>query len=447
MLLSLVTRRVGIAAVPFVLAASFSGAPGVAAATAPAATMIVLQPVPVSYGHMQTTVQGVLETQNATPSLRQPVAGETIAVSLTAHDGTTTALGTATTASDGTFSLAVTLPALGLVRAAFAGDSAYAAINSVRYASAAALPSRVTLDPLPASINGLTYLTVTGSAQMQAPDGTWIPAADAYISVHGTTANYRANTETDGNGQFSVGFWVEDQGPFEVDISHGFYSFAGTSQSPGVPVTISPTPTQVLKFRPGATPGIAQNGLTFTTHIDAWATNNGSSFWTGGVGPADLYFQATGQTTWTKMATSYVYFPDMAGFAVPAYLPDGHLAEGSWQVRFPATPAFQGSESAVITLPVRIETWLTGVGLTTAGTAHLLAGTLDDEPTSGPLASQPVKLYYRYKGTATWHYSKTATTGANGSFTLKLPAGHRWWEAVFPATGNYLGVTSAGFYH
>jgi SAM-dependent methyltransferase len=248
---------------------------------------------------------------------------------------TPTALGSATTGSDGTFSLAVTLPALGLVRATFAGDSAYAPANGSSYATPAYLPAKVSLDPLPAIVSGLTHLTVTGSAQMQAPGGTWVPAADTGIIVHGSGTNYRASTQTDANGRFTASFWVEDPGPLEADSTQGIYSFAGAAQSAGAPVTINPTPTQVTGFQATSAPEIAQNGLGFSGHVDAWATDSGSSFRSGANMEADLYFQAQGQTSWTEMASSRVVFPDIARFGLPAYLPDGQLAQGSWQVRVP----------------------------------------------------------------------------------------------------------------
>jgi hypothetical protein len=444
MRLSLLVCRAAAVAGAAVLAVSAGVA--ATAATAPTPTMIVLQPIPVSYGDMQTTVQGLLEVQSSTPSQRLPVPGETITVSVTAHDGTTTALGTATTGSDGTFSLPVTLPTLGLVRVVFAGDSAYAPFNGGRYASPAYLPTRVTLDPLPATVAGMTDLIVTGSAQVQAPDGTWVPAPDTSIIVHGNGTSYRALTQTGTNGQFSTSFWVEDPGPFEADGTAGSFSFAGTAQSPTVPVTINPTPTRVTGLQPTSTPVIAQNGLGFTAHVDAWATNGGN-FWTGANMSAGLYFQAQGQAAWTEVATAMVVYPDVVTFGVSPYLPDGQPAEGAWQVRVPATPVFQASESPAVSVPVKIQTWLNNVRLTTSGTAHFLAGTLDDEAASGPLAGQAVKLYYRYSGSATWRYSKTATTSQAGAFALKLPATHRWYEAVFPATGNYLGVQSVSVYY
>jgi hypothetical protein len=83
-------------------------------------------------------------------------------------------------------------------------------------------------------------------------------------------------------------------------------------------------------------------------------------------------------------------------------------------------------------VPVKIQTWLNDVRLTASGSAHFLVGTLDDEPASGPLAGQAVKLYYRYSGGATWHYSKTATTSQAGAFALKLPATHRWVRGGLP---------------
>ena len=179
-------------------------------------------------------------------------------------------------------------------------------------------------------------------------------------------------------------------------------------------MTKNPTPTQVTGFQASSTPEIAQNGLGFSAHVHGWATDSGSSFWSGANMEADLYFQARGQTTWTEMASSRVVFPDIARFGLPAYLPDGQLAEGSWQVRVPATPVFQASASPAITVPVRIQTWLNNVRLTESGSYHFLAGTLDDEPSSGPLGGQAIKLYYRYPGHARWHYSRTVTTSQAG---------------------------------
>jgi hypothetical protein len=115
-------------------------------------------------------------------------------------------------------------------------------------------------------------------------------------------------------------------------------------------------------------------------------------------------------------------------------------------VRVPASPVCQASESPVITVPVRIQTWLNSIRLTKSGSRHFLAGTLDDQPSSSPLAGQAIKLYYRYPGHTRWHYSRTVTTSQAGNFALKLPATKRWYKAVYPGAGNYLTIQSKGLH-
>jgi hypothetical protein len=422
--------------------ASYSFGIPALAATPVIATRILLSDAPVAYPG-STVIRGTLVQAS---DQQTPIAGKTIDLTLETGNRAILSLGHLTTAADGTFTLTTTLPALGWIKANFTGDSTYATWSTGEYTHQTLLPTRVTLEPLPATVKGLSYNTVHGNAQVQAPDGTWMPAADTNIAVHGDNqGNYQSGhwdmTTTDTNGRFTVDLGITDPGPYHADTQPSWYSYAGTSTSPGVQTQITPAPTYISGFA-ATQPAIAQNGLIFSAHVDGLRTGSNGLTSKAGYDPAHLFFRATGTTTWTDMGTAPTYNPDLFTIYPSAYLPSGKLAEGSWQLRILPSPIVQATASNIITVDVKTETWLNHPQLTN----HHLTGILDDQPTSGPLTHQTVKLYFRYRGGKAWHYSGSTTTDLNGTFSLTTTNAHRWYRVVFPTGTGYWGVVSPSFY-
>jgi hypothetical protein len=94
-----------------------------------------------------------------------------------------------------------------------------------------------------------------------------------------------------------------------------------------------------------------------------------------------------------------------------------------------------------------VRTWIIRTRLTASKHHRFLTGTLDDHPASGPVAGQPVRLYYRTPGSRTWHYLATTRTRADGTFTFTLSTHKRWYRATYPGHRYYLPATSRSIYN
>lgn len=421
--------------------AAAAATPSRAASRVP--TVMTLAPVPVTYPALQATVSGTLMTQATSSSPAQPVPGEQITI----RDGIgclgqAKVVGTATTGADGSFSVTLTVPGAGSFWANFGGDASYAPAGTSTNAAPVDMPTQITLDPLPPVITAYSTVHVTGTVQVQAPDGTWLPAPCAWVSVQAANA-VEASAQTRPDGTFADSLLVTGArtGPFRASTVAWSYGFEENASSPWQAPAVTTAASRVAGFKPATTPLVAQNGLTFAGQVQTTAP--GSTAWTDTYLPAQLWFRPAGTATWTLWGTTY--YPNLAVF--PGYLPNGKPAEGSWQYRVPAAPLLLSSATPILTIPVKVRTWTTHTHITTASGHRIFTGTLDDKPASGPVASQVIKLYYRTPGSSTWHYLTTTHTRANGTFGFTLATHHRWYRATYPGHNYYLPATSPATYN
>jgi hypothetical protein len=435
------------------ITATFSAAAAPAQAStpkpAPALTSITIAPVPVSYPSLHAVISGILQTQATATTSAEPVPGEQ--VSLYYFGGCpgrhATLVATATTAADGSFTASASLPlsGAGVIYAEFAGDAGYAAVTASRVDSPVLMPTRITLDPLPATVTAYSPITVTGSVQVQQPGGTWLPADCAYVAIRGNSpSTYAIPTATSADGTFTTQLTPEDTGPFQAFAEPSEYSFnenaATTPQSPAV----SPAQTRVTGFGPRTSPEIAQDGLAFTGQGQVLVNTPSGPVWASQTLSAQLHFRPTGATSWTLIAAAPLVGNPFAG--INGYLSDGKPAEGSWQIRTLPTPVLQGAASRVIGLPVDVRTWVNDIAITTSKSRRHLTGVLDDQPSSGPLAGQQIRLSYRLSGNRRWHYLATTATDSHGRFRFPITITGRWYRAQFPGSGCYLDATSTPIY-
>lgn len=418
-----------------------AAAAGPSRAAAPVPTVMTLAPVPVTYPALQATVSGTLLTQATGTSPAQPVPGEQITI----LDGigclrSTTVVGTATTGPDGSFHATLTVPGAGTFWARFAGDANYGANGTSNNSAPVDMPTQITLDPLPPVITAYSTLHVTGTVQVQAADGTWLPAPCAGISVE-TPSRTEVIATTGPDGTFAGSFQVTGPGPFRASSHPWSYGFEENASGPWQTPQVITAASRLAGFKPAATPLIAQNGLTFSGQVQVAAP--GSTAWTDSALPVQLWFRPAGSATWTLWGTTY--YPNLAVF--PGYLPDGKPAEGSWQYRIPAAPMLLASATSILTIPVKVRTWITRTRLTTSHQHRILSGALDDHPASGPVAGQAIRLYYRTPGSSTWHYLATRRTAANGTFAFTLSTHRRWYRASYLGHGYYLPVTGLAIYN
>jgi hypothetical protein len=203
------------------LAGVAAGASSAAAAT-PAATLIqlALKFPTITYSNRQVTLSGVLDT-NAT--VRQGIAGEQVHFRLLGPGLTTVLddLGTVTTGADGTFALQTTAP-----------THRYTSI-----APAAYLPSRAHFDSLPTQLQPGQQVTITGQAQVQLADGSWVPAP--YTEFRESPGGYPIYAYmADSTGRFSFTFSEQVPTQIVIEINRGAWSFAGISSYVTQPIPL-----------------------------------------------------------------------------------------------------------------------------------------------------------------------------------------------------------------
>lgn len=395
----------------------------------------------VTYGDMTVTIQGMLETYSPTVSERQPIANEPVGLRLQ-NRWTKTDLGSVTTRADGTFSLTTTLPTPGTVWARFGGDSNYAETSNGADAAPVSLPTRITLNPLPATAVAYSRVQATGGVEMQKPDGQWIPAAGASVGMRDNGAGQQPVVRADSAGDFTINVPVADPGPWVAAAVADGSSFVSNATSTGQTIDISPAPVGISGFtatyagQPVRSMAASQ-GLAFTATVTPYI----------GGQTADLYFQPRGTTTWSKMGSYPVQmFGTVTISGISGYLSKGHPREGSWQLRTAATPRLQASASQVLPVEVYLSTSFRNLKIKKVGKSSYFQGQLDSE--AGPLAGQKVSLYYRSRTSTTEHRVTTITTKSGGAFSIKLPTTHRRWYQVMATNlkGDYDGIISRQIY-
>lgn len=454
-------RRVAVGS----LASALVAVPLGVASTASAATSTVLRltlPTAISYGDRHTTIAGTLVADS------QGLGDKTVALGLYASDRTTLLadLGTVTTADDGTFSLSTVVPGPGMLRATFAGDDTYAnGIAQTWVNVTSRLPSRIQLDPLPTTVDPNTDFTISGHVQEQTPDGSWEPVnwADVYLAYPGNKTQY-----TGPDGRFS--FTAQESVPtdWKVSVEPDGSSFAAASTTPAEFVNVPPQPARVTSLTVRSN-GVAQKGLTLTAHADILAGGQ----WKPYTGKLDFFFQPKGSTGWQAIAADPNYRSFNAnGDQVYSYVTGPSLRippaggtglgslvseNGSWKVQVEQVAAAPGrtgitasGSDPVPTVVQKYATSAVGLKIVTGYSHYLHAGFWEPAVRNvgyiGMVPRQPVKLYYRYRTSSTWHYVTTTSTDGNGRLSVKLTGTHRYYRLVYSGSALYAGTTSSQIY-
>jgi hypothetical protein len=452
------------------LASALAAVPLGVVSTASAATSTILRltlPTAISYGDRRTTIAGTLVTGS------QGLGGKPVALTLYASDRTTVLadLGTVTTAADGTFSLSTAVPGPGMLRATFAGDDTYARGIAQTWVNVTSrLPSRIQLDPLPTTVDPNTDFTVSGQVQEQAPDGSWEPAnwAEVYLLYPGDKSQYVGP-----DGRFS--FTAQESVPtnWTVSAQPDGSSFAAASTTPAQFVNVPPEPTRITSLTVRSN-GVAQKGLTLTAHADILAAGQ----WKPYTGKLDFFFQPKGSTGWQGMYADPNYRSFNAnGDQVYSYVIGPYLRipsasgkdldslvsqDGSWRAdteQVTAAPGRTGitasSSDVVPTVVQKYGTSVVNKSIVSTGRSHYLHASLWEPIWDlggstpgyiGMVPRQPVKLYYRYSGSSTWHYVTTTSTDGNGRLSVKLTGTHRYYRLVYSGSALYAGTTSSQIY-
>jgi hypothetical protein len=456
-------RRVAVGS----LASALAAVPLGVASTASAATSTILRvtlPTAISYGDRHTTIAGTLVADS------QGLGGKPVALTLYASDRTTVLadLGTVTTAADGSFSLSTAVPGPGMLRATFAGDDTYArGIVQTWVNVTSHLPSRIQLDPLPTTVDPNTDFTISGQVQEQTPDGSWEPVnwAEAYL---GNRSQY-----TGPDGRFS--FTTQEAVPtnWKVSVQPDGSSFAAASTTPAQFVNVPPEPTRITSLTVRSN-GVAQKGLTLSVHADILADGQ----WKPYTGKIDFSFQPKGSTGWHGMYADpnyqsfnangdqvfsevigpYLRIPSASGKDLDSLISE----DGSWRAdaeQVTAAPGRTGvtasSSDVVPTVVQKYGTSVVNKSIVSTGRSRYLHASLWEPIWDlggstpgyiGMVPHQPVKLYYRYRTSSTWHFVTTTSTDGNGRLSAKLTGTHRYYRLVYSGSALYAGTTSSQIY-
>ncbi|MDX6431684.1 MAG: hypothetical protein QOE54_4050 [Streptosporangiaceae bacterium] len=433
------------------------------------AVRMLTPPTAISYSDRQTTITGTLVTTSSSGS--QGLGGEPVVLTLFAGDRRTVIadLGSVTSAADGTFSLTTTVPGPGYVQATFAGDETYAAaVNRTVVRAGSLLPSRVQLDPPPAMVDPNVDFTISGQVQEQTPDGSWVPANGAEVTL--SPGNKGAIIGQD--GRFS--FTAQESAPanWTVSVVPITTSFAASARSPLEFVNVPPQQTRITSFTVHSN-GVAQNGFTLTVHADVQA----NSQWKPYTGRLNLYFQPKGSAGWQAFATDassdsvngngdQVFSPVIGPYLrIPAATRnnlDSLVSEaGSWRAQVEQVTAGPGrtgvTASTSDTVPSVTQPYGTSVlnkSIVSTGRSRYLHASLWEPCWNlggspgycGMVPRQPVKLYFRYRSGKVWHYVTTTTTDGNGDLRVRLTGTHRYYRLVYPGSAIYAGTTSSQIY-
>ncbi|MEV0403212.1 hypothetical protein [Actinoallomurus sp. NPDC050550] len=383
---------------------------------------------------------------------KDPLAGEPVQIRFTPPGASTTTVAAGTTGSDGRFTINTTLPSGGRVSAVFPGDTGLDPGSSPGpeiLLQAAHLPSRLVLDPVPASVPAGTPVTFSGTMQVQV-NGAWeaFPGAPLTLTMEpasSSQSNLTYVTTSGADGRFSLtepvsgtSDWSIDdtqkgvhQGGWFQDFTRADYNWIdGVSR------------TRVAGF---SVPSHDEahhaysSGLYATGTVERW---NGNS-WVGLIyGWVDLYYRPKGSTTWHKDYATQTdangQFRNVVGI---------HLGTVDWQARVRASADTLTSTSAgTVTSTVTDKTHFRSASITRRSSKSVINGQVADwysGPSFSDLRGLKVRLYYRARGSKTWHSYRTATLGRNGVFRFSVSKNHGYYfKVTFPTQGAFQSSTS-----
>lgn len=361
---------------------------------------------------------------------------------------------TGMTGSDGHFTITTTLPSGGLVLAVFAGDTSLSPGSSSPswgiLLQAAHVPSRLVLDPVPASVPAGTPVTFSGTMQVQV-NGVWQPFQGAPLTLTmepytSTQPNLTYTTTSGAAGRFSLTEPVSETSAWSVDDSldgayWGDWFQVDTSASYNWISGVSSTRITGFSLPSRDEAHHAYyNGMYATGTVQRW---NGSS-WVGlAYGSVDFYYRPKGSTTWRKdygaQTDRYGNFGNIVGV---------HLGTGDWQARVrPSADTLASTSTNTVTSTVTDQTHFSSANVYRSSSRSSINGQVTDwyngQVSFSSLRGLKLYLYYRARGSKTWHYYRTVTVGQNGAFQFSVARSYGYYfKVVFPAQGAYQSCTT-----
>ncbi|MCO6005419.1 hypothetical protein NE236_10540 [Actinoallomurus purpureus] len=399
----------------------------------------------VAYQQPVTFTGELVEGRAKTPVPNEPVQIELASIG---HVYVPVAVGT--TGSDGRFAVTTMLPSGGLVMAVFGGDTDLASSRTnemVLYAKHP--PSRLVLDPVPASVPAGTPATFSGTLQVQV-DGAWQPFEGAPLTLTmepGTSSqsdvDYRTTSGAD--GRFSLTEPVSETSDWSIDVSlDGTYGAEwfpdNASARYGWIYGVSRTRVGFTLPSRDEAHHAYDGGMHATGTVERW---NGGS-WVGlPYGWVDFYYLPKGSKTWHKDNGAQTGAD--GHFSSPVGV---HLGTADWQVRVrPAADTLTSTSTGTVTSTVTDHTHFASAGIYRRSSGSTISGRVTDwysgQPSFSSLRGLKVHLYYRARGSKTWHAYRTVTVGKSGFFQFSVAKSHGYYfKVVFPTQGAYQTSTS-----
>ena len=427
-----------------------------ASAAVPAVTQITgfsRSAATVSYAAPTVTFQGQLVQAD---DLKTPVSSEAVEITFRNQDGTAT-VGSETTDAEGRFSIDATLPGGGYVWATFAGDSQYRGTSTAMVSEPAShSESRLVLDPVPKSVSAGTTVTFSGTAQTKVGDA-WQPLPRAAIELIGesfTTSEpdttYQGSSGVDGRFGFPVRItetsgWRVETDRNDTYYENWYYGWSGASFSPSWIYGVSQTriTTFSVPAKVEAHAAYYNGALTASGTAQRW---DGSAWVPLKDATVRIYYRPKGSSTWHADTTTGTGLDGSFSTVVNV-----RLGTADWQARI-----VQDDDTLPSTGPTKTDTVTDKVHFASVSASRgskwsQVDGDVTDwyngQESFSALVGLKVRLYYRRKGTATWHYYRTTTTWHHGIFDFtRLGRGRGYYyRVVFPAQGSFLGATSRTF--
>ncbi|WP_460356618.1 hypothetical protein [Actinoallomurus acanthiterrae] len=385
---------------------------------------------------------------------KDPLANEPVQIEFTPSGaGTKTTVATGTTGSDGRFTITTTLPSGGSVWARFPGDTGLEPGSTPGWGillQAAHVPSRLVLDPVPASVPAGTPVTFSGTMQVQV-NGAWQAFQGAALTLTMEPASSTQETLTyattsGADGRFSLTERVSGTSEWKIDntledtYQEGWFPDYTRADYNGIDGV---SKTRVVGFglpSHDEAHHAYSSGYYATGTVERW---NGDS-WVGLIyGEVDLYYRPKGSTTWHKDNATYTdadgRFRTVAGV---------HLGTADWQARVRASSDTMTSTSTgTVTSTVTDKTHFRTASISRRSSRSYINGMVADwyngQPTFSSLRGLKVRLYYRARGSKTWHSYRTATLGRDGAFQFSVSKSHGYYfKVTFPTQGAFQSSTS-----
>jgi hypothetical protein len=183
------------------------------------------------------------------------------------------------------------------------------------------------------------------------------------------------------------------------------------------------------------------SGMYATGTVERW---NGSSWVRLAYGGVDFYYRPKGSTTWHK---DYGAQTDQSGNF--RNIVGVHLGTDNWQVRVRASAdTLAATSTNTVTSTVTDRTHFSSMHISRGSSKSSITGKITDwysgQVSYSSLRGLKLHLYYRAKGSKTWHSYRTATVGKAGLFQFSAAKSHGYYfKVVFAAQGAYQTSTSS----